>query len=131
MIDLKSFRKENNLSQKEVSELLEVKQSYVSAIEGGKRPLSEDKFKILYNHFGDIILKYKRPDVIIEVRQKRDDESQSPPKKGFSNVSPDLIAYMREKDARIEEKEKEIRELIRANATLEAKLEMAKRGEGQ
>jgi len=39
-----------------------------------------------------------------------------------------FISYLREKDTKLEEKEREIRELIRINATLEAKLEVVKKG---
>lgn len=76
MINVKQFREDNKLSQKEIAELLGIKQPYLSAIEGGKRPLSEDKFKLLHNHYGDIILEYKRPDVIIEVRPKQEKDKK-------------------------------------------------------
>lgn len=59
MIDIKAFRKENKIKQSEICELLKVKQPYLSAIESGKRPLSEDKYDILYMQYGDILLKYK------------------------------------------------------------------------
>ncbi len=69
MIDLKRFRTEQNISQAEICAILGVKQPYISSIENGKRPLNDEKFSLLYNHFGDIILKYKtseRPIVLID-----------------------------------------------------------------
>lgn len=59
MIDLQRFRKEHNIKQSEISEILGVKQPYVSAIERGVRPLNEEQFRLLYNRFGDILLPYK------------------------------------------------------------------------
>lgn len=59
MIDLKRFREENRIKQSEISAILGVAQSYVSQIENGNRPLNEEKFNALYQHYGDIMLKYK------------------------------------------------------------------------
>lgn len=78
MIDLKRFRLENGISQMEICELLGVKQPYISNIENGKRPLNEDKFSILYNHYGNIILKYKTTDRPIVVQNDKDENSNIP-----------------------------------------------------
>lgn len=69
MIDLKKFRIENNIKQSEISQILGIAQPYISAIESGKRPLNEEKFKILLDHYGDIILKYKQVDNIIIIHE--------------------------------------------------------------
>lgn len=66
MIDLKGFRKDKNIKQRVICELLDIAQPYLSAIERGERPLSKNKITILHNHFGDIILNYKKADIIIE-----------------------------------------------------------------
>ena len=58
MIDLKLFRKDNGIRQKEICALLVVKQAYISLIECGERPLNKEKFEILRNHYGDIINDY-------------------------------------------------------------------------
>ncbi|HET6559471.1 MAG TPA: helix-turn-helix transcriptional regulator [Prolixibacteraceae bacterium] len=58
MIDLKLFRKDNGIKQKEICALLGVKQAYISLIECGDRPLSRGKFEILRNHYGTIIDPY-------------------------------------------------------------------------
>ena len=78
MIDLKRFRLENSISQMEICDLLGVKQPYISNIENGKRPLNEDKFSILYNHYGNIILKYKTTDRPIVVQNDKDENSNIP-----------------------------------------------------
>lgn len=78
MIDLKRFRLENDISQMEICELLGVKQPYISNIENGKRPLNEDKFSILYNHYGNIILKYKTTNRPIVVQNDKDENSNIP-----------------------------------------------------
>lgn len=59
MIDLKRFREDNSIYQSEISKVLGVAQSYVSQIENGNRPLNEEKYNTLHNHYGDIVLKYK------------------------------------------------------------------------
>ena len=71
MIDLKSFREENNIKQSEICKILGIAQSYVSAIESRRRPLNEEKFKLLYKHYGDIILKYKQPDNVIIIKSNK------------------------------------------------------------
>ena len=53
MIDLKGFRKSNNLTQDELGEFLGVKKSFISKIENGGAALPEDKFaKLLANNRG-------------------------------------------------------------------------------
>ncbi|WP_010416178.1 helix-turn-helix transcriptional regulator [Anaerophaga thermohalophila] len=65
MFDLKAFRKDFNISQSEICYVLDIAQPYVSAIESGKRPLNRQKFEMLYKHYGDKILPYKKNDVVI------------------------------------------------------------------
>lgn len=59
MIDLQKFRKDKNIKQSEICEVLGVKQPYISAIERGVRPLNEEQFRLLYNRYGDILIPYK------------------------------------------------------------------------
>lgn len=47
MIDLKRFRKENNLSQKDICDILGVNQSFVSQMENFKRPIPKEYLDIL------------------------------------------------------------------------------------
>lgn len=68
MIDIKRFRKDQNIPQSEIINILGVSQPYVSAVENGKRPLSKEGLEKLHNHYGDVILEYKLPDVTILVK---------------------------------------------------------------
>lgn len=53
MIDLKGFRKANNLTQEELGEYLGMKKSFISKIEHGKEKFPADKFqKLLKNDKG-------------------------------------------------------------------------------
>lgn len=53
MIDLKSFRKVNNLTQDDVGDYLGIKKSFISRIENNLAKLPEDKLrKLLENHYG-------------------------------------------------------------------------------
>ena len=53
MIDLKSFRKINNLTQGELGEYIGMKKSFISKIENGKEKLPESKLqKLLANTMG-------------------------------------------------------------------------------
>ena len=53
MIDIKKFRKANNLTQSEVGDYLGIKKSYFSLIESGHKNLSDEKLsKLLENPYG-------------------------------------------------------------------------------
>lgn len=68
MIDLERYIKDKNLIKNEVSAILGVSPQYFSAILAGKRPLSQKKVQLLVNHYGEDVLDYRLPDVIIELR---------------------------------------------------------------
>lgn len=68
MIDLQRFIENKKLKKMQISDLLGVKPAYLSAILSGKRPLSKEKVDILINQFGEEILQYTLPDVIIEFK---------------------------------------------------------------
>lgn len=133
MIDIKRFRKDNNIPQKEITELLGIQQSYLSSIENGKRPLNEEKFKILYKHYGDIILEYKIPDIIIEKKDNtKNDEEDSSRDEG---AIFELICYIKERDRirdmEIKEKDAKIEQLVRENAIMQTQIEMTKKVDAQ
>lgn len=50
--DLKRFRIDRKLTQKELAELLMCKQNYISNIENGIKPISKEKLDILQSKFG-------------------------------------------------------------------------------
>lgn len=68
MIDLESYIKDNNLTKKMVSDVMGISPQYLSAILSGKRPINEEKLQRLVNHFGESILEYKQPDIVIDVK---------------------------------------------------------------
>ena len=52
-IDLKAFRKANNLTQEKLGEYLGIKKSFISTIESDKDPMPKDKLaKLLDNPYG-------------------------------------------------------------------------------
>lgn len=52
--DLKKFRLDKRLTQKELAELLDCNQNFVSRIESGIRQLPQAKLDVLKENFGDI-----------------------------------------------------------------------------
>lgn len=129
MIDIKGLREALKMTQKEMCEALDMPQPLLSAVENRKKPLPKSVYEKLYNLYGDVVLKFKLPDVIIEVKK----ESRTPgeveePKPKYETPPNEFLSYLREKDAKLEEKEGEIRQLIKQVATLEVKLEIAKKG---
>lgn len=102
MIDLKLFRKDNGIRQKEICALLGVKQAYISLIECGERPLSREKFEILKNHYGTIIdpyhERYKQKNR--EVGAQGDPEMQA--KHPMNDERSILLQLVSEKDRVIE-----------------------------
>ncbi len=129
MIDIKGLREALKMSQKEMCEALDMPQPLLSAVENRKKPLPKSVYEKLYNLYGDVVLKYKLPDVVIEVKKEpHTPDIVEEPKTKYETPPNEFISYLREKDAKLEEKEGEIRRLIRQVATLEAKLEVAKKG---
>ena len=59
VFDLKAFRKDKNITQKEIAEIFSCNQNFISRIESGIRPLPADKMEILQSVYGDISEYYK------------------------------------------------------------------------
>jgi transcriptional regulator with XRE-family HTH domain len=51
-LELKQIRLENGLKQSDIAELLGIKQSYVSDMEKGKKPISKNAADIITKKFG-------------------------------------------------------------------------------
>lgn len=66
MIDLKGFRKDKKLSQEDLADILNVKQSFISQVGMGVCPLPEAKITILEEKYGDVIKKYDNPNLLID-----------------------------------------------------------------
>ena len=52
--DLKAFRKDNGLTQKQMADLFSCNQNFISRIESNIRPIPGDKLDILQTRFGDL-----------------------------------------------------------------------------
>ncbi|MDR1054703.1 MAG: helix-turn-helix domain-containing protein [Prevotellaceae bacterium] len=59
MIDIKALRKAKKMTQQEFAELLGCDQSFISQIEGGKRPLPEEYVERLTENFGNNLDEHK------------------------------------------------------------------------
>lgn len=101
MIDLKLFRKEQNISQAELCSVLGVKQPYISSIENGNRPLNEEKFALLYKHYGNIILNYKIDEKPLILLDEVEASLHPETKKYFSsNLQLDSLVHIIESQQR-------------------------------
>lgn len=58
MFNLKGFVEENKIKQKELSELLNVSQAYISNMINGKLPFSDEKVGVLRKKYGKIVEEY-------------------------------------------------------------------------
>jgi len=129
VIDIKGLRIALKMSQTDMCEVLDMPQPLLSAIENKRKPLPKSAYQKLYNLYGDIVLKYKLPDIVIEVKKSEAMPVFADPTPEYGHPPmQDVISYLREKDAELKEKEKEIRQLIKDLATAEAKLDIAKKG---
>ena len=109
-IDLKAFRKANKISQIELAEFLEVGQSFISQIEKGTRPLpSEYISKLTANSNWDtsMLTEPEHPEVC-------------------NPTESSLVDYLERK---VSDQEILIRELYQQIGMLEAKLDLARKGE--
>lgn len=109
-IDLKAFRKANKISQIELAEFLEVGQSFISQIEKGTRPLpSEYISKLTANSNWDTSM----------LTEPEHPEVSNP-------TESSLVDYLERK---VSDQEILIRELYQQIGMLEAKLDLARKGE--
>lgn len=108
--DLKAFRKANNLTQTQLGEYLGIQKSFVSTIESDKDPMPKEKLsKLLLNPYGWDTSMLTQPEVVVE------------------NSRGDLLMSYLEK--KVEDQDALIRELYQQIGALEAKLELARKGE--
>lgn len=69
MIRLREFVKDNNIKQKELQNILQVSQPYISAVISGKMALPKDKEELLVNHYGDKIKTYIEVGDVVELKE--------------------------------------------------------------
>jgi transcriptional regulator with XRE-family HTH domain len=132
-IDLKAFRKTNNLTQEQVGDYLGIKKSFISQIESGKCSMPPEKFnKLLENPYGWDVSALKEGtllgmDSLRPQRMAITQESLSQVVEKVLNPEEKfLIGYLERK---VEDKDKLIQELYQKIGMLEAKLEMQRKGE--
>lgn len=137
VFDLKAFRKDKNITQKEIAEVFSCNQNFISRIESGIRPLPADKMEILQSIYGDISVYYKEDleppqnDKQTKQVQVNDDSLEFITAGGdaFSNM---IVRMMNEKQIApyglLADKDAQIADLNRQIGKLEALLEVAKKG---
>lgn len=110
--DFKRFIFENKIKQSFLADFLGVSAGYISSVVSGRKELSEENFgKVVNNPYGwDISMLCL--DDLSEAQIKKVDET--------------LVAYLQGK---IEDKDKLIQELYKQIGMLEAKLDLARKGE--
>ena len=72
-IDLKAFRKANNLTQEKLGEYLGIKKSFISTIESDKDPMPKDKLTKLLNNPHGWDVSMLQPSEVGEVLQMQED----------------------------------------------------------
>jgi transcriptional regulator with XRE-family HTH domain len=110
-IDLKAFRKVNNLTQEQLGDYLGIKKSFISTIESGKDPMPKAKLsKLLNNPYNWDTSMLTQPENPMADEPKADG----------------LVEYLERK---VSDQEILIRELYQQIGMLEAKLDLARKGE--
>ena len=132
--DLKAFRKVNKLTQERLGEYLGIKKSFISTIESGKDPMPQAQLtKLLDNPHGwDVsMLTGESNGLHSESLMGREMSADSL----VSNMVGDVLCNSREQllmsylQEQVKDKDSLIRELYQKIGMLEAKLELARKGE--
>lgn len=121
--DLKRFRLDRKLTQKELAEILMCKQNYISNIENGIKPISKEKLDILQSKFGDISKYYSD----ISPKQNMFAGADAFSRQVVKMMNDKLIAPY----GMLVEKDKEIERLNRLIGRLQNEIEELKKGSAQ
>lgn len=122
LFDLKRFRRDKKITQIQLTETLGCKQSFISAVESGKRDLPKDKISILESKYGDITdyITIKEDTVLLGTTPLDILEA------GADAFTRQMVKMMNEKliapYGLLEEKEKQIEKLNRIIGSLEDQL---------
>ena len=142
MFDLKRFRRDKNLTQKDMADILSCGQAFISHVEKGIKDLPQDKRSILEGRYGNICSydtgnitsinkEQKQPKKTEEIRTDAKDLLFA----GADAFSRQIIQMMNEKliapYSMVEEKDKEIERLNREIGRLTAELEFSKKMDAQ
>jgi transcriptional regulator with XRE-family HTH domain len=142
MFDLKRFRKDKNLTQNEIADILSCGQAFVSHVEKGIKDLPQDKRAILEERFGNIC-SYDIGNITSinkeQKQTKKTEEVRTDAKDllfaGADAFSRQIIQMMNEKliapYSMLVEKDKEIERLNREIGSLLAQLEESKKMNAQ
>lgn len=132
IIDLKKFRSDKNLTQKDIADLLGVTQVFISRVEKGEKQIPQDKMVILQSKFGYIT------DYLIEEKEAINIPDTSPQELLFAGAdafSRQIVQMMNEKliapYSLLVEKDKEIAKLNQEIGKLKAQLEASKKMDAQ
>jgi len=109
--DLKAFRKANGLTQEALGYYLGIKKSFISTIESGKDPMPKDKLTKLLNNPNNW-----DTSMLTQPENPMTDEPKA----------DGLVKYLERK---VENQDALIRELYQQIGMLEAKLDLARKGE--
>lgn len=122
MMDVKKFRKSNNLKQSDLAEYLEVSRAFIALVETGKAKMPPEKVsKILNNPYGWDVSEFSGESIIGSVVISGDYSGNNQiDNRHFYSDSPDVLraqievldARIREKDAQIKEKDAQINKLL-------------------
>lgn len=133
--DLQRFRKDKNLTQKDLTDVLSCSQPFISSVEKGNRPLPHEMMVILQSKYG-----YVDDYIINEITEETDEirtnmESLDVFPAGADVFSRQIIKMMNEKliapYSLLAEKDKEIERLNREIGKLKAQLEASKKTDAQ
>lgn len=128
VFDLKRFRSDKNLTQKELAEVFSCNQNFISRIESGIRQTPAEKLDILQLKYGDISEYYKEEKGGVSLP---DTTPQDLMFAGADAFSRQIVQMMNEKliapYSLLVEKDKEIARLNKEIGKLEAQLEAAKK----
>ena len=134
-IDIKAFREANNLTQKQLGDYLGIDKGFVSAIEHGKSKFPKAKLTLLLNnpHNWDVSMLCKVTSGLDSLSlQGREKELSTEQVRSAieQTLKPGTIDYfISYLEKKIEDQDSLIRELYQQIGMLEAKLELARKGE--
>ena len=110
-IDIKAFRKSNDLTQTDLGDYLGCTKAFISAIEKGLRPLPDEMYSKLINNPNNWDIS-----MLVQPENTMTDEPKA----------NGLVDYLTRK---VSDQEVLIRELYQQIGMLEAKLDLARKGE--
>lgn len=125
--DLQRFRRDNNLTQKQIAKMLECEQPFISKVEKRERLFPESMQAVLQSEYGDITEYITEIDGVSIPDATPSDLLFA----GADAFSRQLVAMMNDKliapYSLLEEKDKEIERLNREVGKLQTLLEMEKK----